>query len=103
MKLRTFGDRVLVNRHAPAGKSKGGIVLPDAGAKARVRCFTGTVVAVGSGYTTESGKLISLEVEVGDEIIFGKFHGAEVSKTADEDIIMLRESDISGKIVEVRS
>jgi len=103
MKLRTFGDRVLVNRHTLPTKSNGGIILPDAGAENRVRCFTGTVVAVGDGYTTESGTLIPLEIEVGDEIIFGKFHGAEVSKTADEDIIMLRESDISGKIIEERS
>ena len=75
-------------------KTKGGIIIPDT---AKEKPVEGIVVAVGKGKTAEDGKLIKLDVKVGDKILFGKYGGAEVKIDGVEHIIM-REDDILGII-----
>ena len=96
MKFKPLEDRILVRRNNIDVMSKGGIMLPDINKKSRVRCFEGTVVAVGEG-RRYNGKRVPVTVEAGDTVIFGKFNGVEVDST-DEDLVILHEADILAKI-----
>lgn len=96
MKLKPLDDRILVRRNNIDVMSKGGIMLPDIDKKSRVKCFEGTVLAVGAG-RRHDGKRIPVEMEVGDSVVFGKFNGVQVD-SADEDLVMLHEDDILAKI-----
>jgi len=96
MKLMPLEDRILVRRHSIKVKSAGGIVLPEIGRKSQVKCFEGTVLAVGPG-RHYNGKRVPVEVEVGDKIIFSKFDGAEI-KSSDDDLVMLHENDVLARI-----
>jgi len=96
MKLKPLDDRILVRRNNIDVTSKGGIVLPDIDKKSQVRCFEGTVLAVGDG-RRYNGTRIPVAVEVGDAVIFGKFNGVEVD-SQDEDLVMLHEEDILAKL-----
>jgi len=73
--------------------TKGGIVLPDT---AKEKPQEGEVVAVGPGRLTEDGKRIAMEVKVGERIIYARYAGTEI-KLDDEELIILRESDILAK------
>ena len=89
-KLRPLGDRVVVR---PAGReetTKSGIVIPDT---AKEKPQRGTVVAVGEGRRDEDGKRISMDVAVGNEVLFAKYGGTEF-KLEDEDLLILSEKDI---------
>jgi len=94
MKIRPLQDRVIVKRIAEEEKTKGGIIIPDT---AKEKPQEGKVVAVGKGKTNEDGKLIPLEVKVGDKILFGKYSGSEIKIDGDEHLIM-REEDILGVV-----
>jgi chaperonin GroES len=94
MKIRPLQDRVIVKRIAEEEKTKGGIIIPDT---AKEKPQEGKVVAVGKGKTNEEGKLIPLEVKVGDKILFGKYSGSEIKLNGEEHLIM-REEDILGVI-----
>ena len=92
MKIRPLGDRILIKRIKDQEKSKGGIIIPDT---AKEKPQQGKVVAVGPGGRDESGKLIPIDVKVGDRVLFGKWSGTEVKIDGIEYLIM-KESDIMG-------
>jgi chaperonin GroES len=94
MKIRPLQDRVIVKRLEEEEKTKGGIIIPDT---AKEKPQEGKVIAVGKGKVTEEGKLIPLDVKVGDRILFGKYSGTEVKIEGEEHLIM-REEDILGVI-----
>ena len=90
MKIRPLQDRIIVKRIAEEEKTKGGIIIPDT---AKEKPQEGKVVAVGKGKMTDEGKLIPLDVKVGDRILFGKYSGSEVKLDGEEHLIM-REDDL---------
>jgi chaperonin GroES len=94
MQFRPLGDRVLVRRIAEEDKSRGGIIIPDT---AKEKPQEGEVMDVGPGARNEDGKIVALDVRVGDRILFGKWSGTEV-KIDGEDLIVMKESDIFGVI-----
>jgi chaperonin GroES len=97
MKFRPLHDRVVVKRIEAEEKTKGGIIIPDT---AKEKPQEGEVVAVGPGGRDESGKLIPLDLKVGDRILFGKWSGTEI-KMHGEEVLIMKESDVMG-IVESR-
>jgi chaperonin GroES len=96
MKFRPLHDRVVVKRIEAEEKSTGGIIIPDT---AKEKPQQGEVIAVGPGGRDEAGKLIPIDVQVGDRVLFGKWSGTEVKIDGDEYLIM-KESDIMGVLVE---
>ena len=92
MKFRPLHDRVVVKRTDSEQKSTGGIIIPDT---AQEKPQQGEVIAVGPGGRDEAGKLIPLDVKVGDRVLFGKWSGTEVKLDGVEYLIM-KESDIMG-------
>jgi chaperonin GroES len=94
MKIRPLQDRVIVRRLEEEEKTKGGIIIPDT---AKEKPQEGKVIAVGKGKITEDGKVIPLDVKVGDKILFGKYSGTEIKIEGEEHLIM-REEDILGII-----
>lgn len=96
MKLKPLQDRILVRKDNINLTSKGGIALPDIDKQSQVRCFEGTVLAVGTGRRYDD-KTIPVAIEVGDKVVFGKFNGVEVD-SRDDHLVMLYESDILAKL-----
>ena len=92
--FRPLHDRVVVRRVESEEKTKGGIIIPDT---AKEKPQEGEIVAVGSGARDESGKVVALDVKVGDRILFGKWSGTEV-KLDGEDLLIMKEADIMGII-----
>ena len=93
-KFRPLHDRVVVRRIAAEEKTKGGIIIPDT---AKEKPQEGEVIAVGPGGRDESGKLIPIDLKVGDKVLFGKWSGTEV-KLDGEELLIMKESDIMGII-----
>ena len=91
MKFRPLHDRVVLKRIEAEAKTSGGIIIPDT---AKEKPQEGKVVAVGKG-KYEEGKLIPIEVKVGDKTLFGKYSGSEI-KYEGEDLVIMREDDILG-------
>ena len=98
MKFRPLHDRVVVKRIEAEEKTKGGIIIPDT---AKEKPQEGEVVAVGPGGRDDSGKLIPLDLKVGDRILFGKWSGTEI-KMQGEEVLIMKESDVMG-VVESRA
>ena len=94
MKIRPLQDRILVQRLEEEEKTKGGIIIPDT---AKEKPAEGKVVSVGNGKLGDDGKRIPLEIKKGDNILFGKYSGTEVTIEGKEYLIM-REDDILGVI-----
>ncbi|WP_054310769.1 co-chaperone GroES [Mesorhizobium sp. 1M-11] len=94
MTFRPLHDRVLVRRVEAEEKTAGGIIIPDT---AKEKPQEGEVVAVGSGARDENGKLVELDLKVGDRILFGKWSGTEI-KLNGEDLLIMKESDVMGVI-----
>ena len=92
MKFRPLHDRVLIKVLDSEEKTKGGIIIPDT---AKEKPQEGEVVAVGNGAKTDDGKIIKMDVKIGDRVLFGKWSGTEV-KINDEDMLIMKESDILG-------
>ena len=92
MKFRPLHDRVVVKRVEAEQKTAGGIIIPGT---AQEKPQEGEVIAVGPGARDESGKLVSLDVKVGDRVLFGKWSGTEV-KIDGQDLLIMKESDIMG-------
>ena len=92
MGFRPLHDRVLVRRVEADDKTSGGIIIPDT---AKEKPSQGEVIAVGPGGRDEAGKLIPIDIKVGDRVLFGKWSGTEV-KIDGEDLIIMKESDILG-------
>ena len=97
MKFRPLHDRVVVKRVEEEGKTKGGIIIPDT---AKEKPSQGEVTAVGPGGRDEAGKLIPIDLKVGDRVLFGKWSGTEV-KLDGEELLIMKESDIMGIIDDV--
>ena len=92
MKFRPLHDRVVVKRIDAEAKSAGGIIIPDT---AKEKPSQGEVIAVGPGGRDESGKLIPIDLKVGDRVLFGKWSGTEV-KIDGVELLIMKESDIMG-------
>lgn len=92
MKLRPLQDRILIKRIEEKETVKGGIIIPDT---AKEKPQEGEVVAVGHGKKTEDGKLIPLDVKVGDRVLFGKYSGNDI-KIDEQEYLILREEEILG-------
>jgi len=92
MKFRPLHDRVLIESLDSEEKTAGGIIIPDT---AKEKPQEGKVVAIGSGARTEDGKIVPMDVKVGDLVLFGKWSGTEVKIDGKEYSIM-KESDIMG-------
>ncbi len=88
--LKPLGNRVLVQRLQQEQTLKGGIILPDT---AKKKQETAKVVAIGTGTTTDDGKVLPIPVKVGDTILMDKYSGQEVT-IEDEDFVILRADDI---------
>ncbi|MBC8274250.1 MAG: co-chaperone GroES [Chloroflexi bacterium] len=93
VKLQPLGDRVVVRPSSKEEVTRGGIVIPDT---AKEKPQEGEVIAAGPGRMTEDGKRIAMDVKVGDIVIYAKYGGSEL-KENDEELIILRESDILAK------
>jgi chaperonin GroES len=93
-KFRPLHDRVVVRRLSAEEKTKGGIIIPDT---AQEKPQEGQVTAIGPGGRDEAGKLIPIDVKVGDKVLFGKWSGTEV-KLDGEELLIMKESDIMGVI-----
>ena len=94
MKFRPLHDRVVVRRIEEDEKTLGGIIIPDT---VKEKPMEGEVVAVGAGSRDERGKIVPLDVEAGDRVLFGKWSGTEV-KIDGEELLIMKESDIMGII-----
>jgi len=95
MKIRPLQDRVIVKRlEEEAEKTKGGIIIPDT---AKEKPQQGKIIAVGKGKVNDEGKVMPLDVKVGDTILFGKYSGSEIKINGEEHLIM-REEDILGVV-----
>jgi len=92
-KIEPLGDRVVIKPLPKEEVSKGGIVLPDI---AKEKPQEGEIVAVGPGRLSEDGKRIAMEVKQGDKVIYSKYAGTEF-KLDDEELVIMRESDILAK------
>ncbi len=90
MNVRPLRDRVVVKRLEEQEQKVGGIIIPDT---AKEKPQQGKVVAVGNGRLTDEGKVIPLDVKVGDTILFGKYSGTEIKLEGDEYLIV-REDEI---------
>jgi chaperonin GroES len=92
-KLQPLADRVLVKPIEKEEMTKSGIYLPDT---AKEKPQEGEVIAVGPGKMSEDGKRVAMDIKVGDTVIYAKYGGTEI-KIDDEELIILRESDILAK------
>jgi len=91
--IEPLGDRVLVRPTPKEEISKGGVILPDT---VREKPQEGEIIAVGPGRLSEEGARIAMELKPGDKVIYAKYAGTEL-KLDDEEVIILRESDILAK------
>jgi len=96
MQFRPLHDRIVVKRIEAEEKTAGGIIIPDT---AKEKPSQGEVIAVGPGGRDEAGKLIPIDIQVGDRVLFGKWSGTEV-KIDGEDLVIMKESDIFGVVEE---
>jgi chaperonin GroES len=97
MKFRPLHDRVVVKRIEAEEKTTGGIIIPDS---AKEKPSQGEITAVGPGGRDEAGKLIPIDLRVGDRVLFGKWSGTEV-KLDGQDLLIMKESDIMGVLTEL--
>src|SRR3974390_1232160 len=96
MKVRPLHDRVVVKRIEAEEKTASGIIIPDT---AKEKPSQGEVIAVGPGARDEAGKLIPIDLKVGNRVLFGKWSGTEV-KIDGEELLTMKESAIMGIIGE---
>ncbi len=95
IKLKPLADRLVVKPIEREEMSKGGIVLPDT---VKEKPQEGKVLAVGPGRLSDDGKRIAMDVKVGDTVVYAKYGGTEI-RIDDEELVILRESDILAKKV----
>ena len=92
MQIRPLYDRIVVKRLEQKETMQGGLYIPDS---AKEKPQEGEVFAVGKGKRLEDGKLVPLDVQVGDRILFGKYSGTEI-KIDGEDFIIMKEDEVLG-------
>ena len=90
MQLKPLADRVVVKPTEAAEMTKGGIIIPDT---AKEKPMEGEIMEVGTGRKTDEGKILPMEVNKGDRILYGKYSGTEVEVDGEE-LLIMRESDI---------
>ncbi len=90
MKLRPLQDRIIIKRVEQETTTASGLIIPDAAAE---KPDQGEVLAVGNGKVLEDGKVLPLDVKVGDFVLFGKYSGQAV-KVDGEELLVMRESDV---------
>ena len=90
LSMKPLADRVIVRAAAAEEKTKSGIIIPDT---AKEKPQRGEVVAVGEGKTSDAGAIITPQVKVGDQVLYGKYAGTEITVDG-EDLLIMRESDI---------
>ena len=88
--LKPLGDHIVLRPGPEEEVTRGGIVLPDT---ARKKPQEGEVLAVGNGKILENGTKVTLDVKVGDKILFGKYSGTEI-KIDGEEVLILREDEV---------
>jgi chaperonin GroES len=96
MQIRPLYDRLVVRRIEQKEQSQGGIIIPDS---AKEKPQKAEVVAVGRGKRLEDGTVVSLDVKVGDLILFGKYSGSEIPRDLEgdgEEYLILREDEVLG-------
>jgi chaperonin GroES len=96
MKFRPLHDRVVVKRIEAEDKTTGGIIIPDT---AKEKPSQGEIVAVGPGGRDEAGRVIPIDLKVGDRVLFGKWSGTEV-KIDNTELLIMKERDIMGVVIE---
>jgi chaperonin GroES len=94
MNLRPLQDRIIVKRLEEENMTAGGLYIPDT---AKEKPQKGEIVAVGKGKISEDGKVIPVDLKVGDKVLFGKYAGTEI-KIDGSDYLIMREDDILGVI-----
>src|SRR5512139_654674 len=94
MNIRPLHDRIIVERLEEETRTAGGLIIPDT---AKEKPQQGKVIAVGKGKKTEDGKVLPLDVKVGDKILFGKYAGTEI-KIEGKELLMMREDDVLGVV-----
>lgn len=99
VKVRPLHDRLIVKRIEEQETQKGGIIIPDS---AKEKPQEGEVVAVGKGKVLEDGKVLPLDVQAGDRILFGKYSGNEI-KLDGEEYLILREDEVLGVLAESKA
>jgi chaperonin GroES len=92
MKIRPLHDRVLIKRLEEERKTASGIVIPDTAAE---KPDQGEVIAIGTGKVGDDGKVIPLQLKIGDKVLFGKYAGQTV-KVKGEELLVIREDDVMG-------
>ena len=92
VKIQPLGDRVLVKPAEAKEMKRGGIIIPDS---AKEKPQEGIIAACGKGKTTEDGKVIALDVKVGDKILYGKYSGSEL-KLEGQEFLIMHQDDILG-------
>ena len=90
MKVRPLHDRLVVRRIEEKEPAKGSIIIPDT---AKEKPQEGEVLAVGNGRVLDNGTKVSLDVKVGDKILFGKYSGTDI-KIDGDDVLILREEEV---------
>ena len=90
MSVRPLHDRIIVDRLEEGEQQIGGIIIPDS---AREKPQRGTVVAVGKGRVGKDGKIVPLDVQTGDQILFGKYSGQEI-RLDGKDLFIMKEDDV---------
>jgi chaperonin GroES len=99
MKFRPLHDRVVVKRIEAENKTTGGIIIPDT---AKEKPSQGEIVAVGPGGRDEAGRIIPIDLKIGDRVLFGKWSGTEV-KIDGAELLIMKESDIMGVVIEAEA
>jgi chaperonin GroES len=92
MKIRPLYDRIVVKRVESQEQKIGGLFIPDS---AKEKPQEGEVVAIGKGKRLEDGKVVPLDVQVGDRILFGKYSGSDI-KLDNEEYLIMREEEVLG-------
>ena len=92
MNIRPLHDRIVVKRLEEQENKIGGLFIPDS---AKEKPQEGEVASVGKGKRLEDGKLVPLDVQVGDRILFGKYSGSDIKLDGEEYLIM-REDEVLG-------
>ncbi len=95
MNIRPLQDRIIVECVEEETTTAGGIIIPDTASKEKPQ--EGKVIAVGKGKKDNDGKIIAMDVKVGDKVLFGKYAGTEI-KVDGKSYLMMREDDILGVI-----
>ena len=93
IKLQPLADRLVAKPSEKEEKTKGGIILPDT---VKEKPQEGKVLAIGPGRLSEDGKRIPMDIKVGDLVVYAKYGGTEI-KVDNDDLVILRESDILAK------